>query len=197
MRALTLSRVSLSTPGDLVDRQLLDIAQQDHLAIMLGQRLDGAGKIDANVFGRADAPGAPPPRRPESSGIPTDIAQQAKAGAPRDREQPRRERRHRPQRSDAPVAAAAAFPGPRRRYRPPGNCARHSAGHQAGRRQSATTRRLLVAAARGLDQPGVAAPGSGQVTSWRRKSSTGHGAHRAKSEKPGQSRSPAPAPAIR
>jgi hypothetical protein len=36
---------------DLVDRQFLDIAQQDHLAIVIGQRLDGAGKVDANVFG--------------------------------------------------------------------------------------------------------------------------------------------------
>jgi hypothetical protein len=37
---------------DLVDRQFLDIAQQDHLAVVVRQRLDGPRPIDANVVGR-------------------------------------------------------------------------------------------------------------------------------------------------
>ena len=36
-------------------------------------------------------------------------AQEPQAGAPRDREQPRRKRRHRPQRSDAPVQQQQRF----------------------------------------------------------------------------------------
>ncbi len=65
-------------------------------------------------------------------------AQQAIAGTPRDREQPCRERRHRPQAFRPAGTAAAAFPEPHRRCRPRGNCARHSGGHRAAPPRSAT-----------------------------------------------------------
>src|SRR3954471_24151216 len=70
-------------PRDLVDRQFFDIAQQDHLAIMIGQRLDGAGKIDANVFGREMREAPPLPRRPKRPPFPpTGATGEGRRGAP-------------------------------------------------------------------------------------------------------------------
>ena len=78
--------------------------------------------------------------------------------------------------------AAAAFPEPHRRYRPRGNCAPHSGGHRAaprGRRHQG----FLVAAARGFDQPGVAAAGRARAI-MATASSADHGAHRTKPKNP-------------
>src|SRR5882724_13469457 len=152
--------------GDFVDRELLDIAQQDHLAIMLGQRLDGAGEINAKVFG-------PQMRQSRFRPInrnfrnPHRHAQQAKAGAPCDREYPSRERGHRPQRSDAPIEQQQRFldgvvdisrPAIARGIAPDIGLGRRYQRHQG----------FLVAATRGFDQPGVAAPRFWSRTSWRR-----------------------------
>ena len=145
---------------DLVDRQFLDIAQQDHLAVVIGQRLDGAGKIDANVFGREM-------RQPHLHIVSRSVrrsrrpTQQAETGAAGHRKQPRRERRHRAQRPDPPVQQQQRFLNRvvdiGRAAIARGIAADVGLGHRDQRHQ-----RIGVAAARGLDQRGVATPCPGQ-----------------------------------
>ena len=155
MRALTLSRVRTKDARDLVDRQFLDIAQQDHLAIMIGQRLDGARKDRCECLRAQDAPDAGSPTASAASVGPfpsTGAAGEGRRGAPPRTATPRTTS---PRAACRPAGTtAAAFPGPRRRYRPRGNCARHSGGCRAGPTAISETSAFGVAAARGLDQRG-------------------------------------------
>jgi hypothetical protein len=159
MRALTLSRVR-EHARYLVDRELLDVAQQYHLAVVIGQRLDGARQIDADVFrcemreACLNLIGLPFRRscRPP---------QQAQAGAARHCKQPRRKRRHRPQCADPAVQQQQRLLDRivdiGRAAVPRGIAANLRLGCSDQRHQ-----RLGVAAAGGLDQRGIAAPGSGE-----------------------------------
>jgi hypothetical protein len=144
----------------LFDRQFFDIAQQDHLAIMIGQRLDGAGKIDANIFGREmrQTHFRIFSRSVRHSHRP---AQQAKTRATRHRKQPRRKRRHRTQRAEAAVQQQQRFLNRvvdiGRAAIARGITADVGLGYCDQRGQ-----RIGIAAARGLDQRGVATRCPGQ-----------------------------------
>ena len=88
-------------------------------------------------------------------------AQQAKAGTARHRKQPRRKRRHRAQRAEAPVQQQQRFLN---RVVDIGRAAiaRGIAADVGLGRRDQRDQRLGVAAARGLDQQGVATPCAGQ-----------------------------------
>ena len=92
---------------------------------------------------------------------------------------------HRPQRTDPPVQQQQRFLD---RIVDVGRAAiaRGIAADIGLGRRNQRRQRLLVPAARGIDQRGIASARFAPMPSWRRKLSAGHGAHRAKSEKSGQ-----------
>ena len=180
--------------SDLVDRQFLDIAQQDHLAVMIGQDWMARERSMRMSSGARCASRISTHRQPEYPPFPPIGA--AGGGRRGGRPQTATPRTTSPRAAFRPAGTAAtAFPEPRHRYRPRGSCARHSGGCRVGPLRSARPahrrlRRARPRSARGRNAL-LRPTRSGEGSSWPTMAHIGQ-----KSEEPVRIAT-APVPAIR